>query len=309
MQSTSFALFVIMLLFAGPSDNTIKDRDSINPIIGNRSYLEKYGEHPELFADEILRIKTHFEYVEGILIATPQGSLTAKQRKARKRIITLLHEYAQAGIFPKNYDYPGERKPCFIDKNGTICAVGYLVAETGNHELALSINSRYQYSEVLEMNSPELLKWIEESGLTLEEVALIQPKYGPPQDNSYISPGYGITSGVLGGANVAFSVLNLYQLSQAERSKEIQMLGLATGIASTAIGIVTINEYCWECRNESRKALSVANIAMGTTSICISAYSLLTNRKKKNSELTWNFYCYPDDFDQLSVGFHLTKQL
>ncbi|MCH8331176.1 MAG: hypothetical protein IH946_07320, partial [Bacteroidetes bacterium] len=120
-------------------------------------------------------------------------------------MLNALKEYWQAGEFPKNYDYPGERRPCFIDKDRNICAVGYLVERSVNREFAETINSMFQYDYINSMDLPELLEWTEEHGFTLEEVATIQPTYGPPPGT--ISPLFGIGSSILNGFNIGFTTL------------------------------------------------------------------------------------------------------
>ena len=57
------------------------------------------------------------------------SDLSDEHQKKRKMALQFLHQYWTAGVFPINYDY-AERRPCFIDREGNICAVGYLVAKT-----------------------------------------------------------------------------------------------------------------------------------------------------------------------------------
>lgn len=155
-----------------------KTSDEVNPIIGNESYAYFFGKEPDDFTDEFLRVQTHLRYAEKILREKEVGHLNEEQKQSRARLLKLLNEYRQNGIYPANTKYPGERKPCFIDDSGRICAVGYLVEKTAGRQLAERINAQYQYSEISEMNIPELHQWIAESGLTPEEVATIQPTYG-----------------------------------------------------------------------------------------------------------------------------------
>jgi hypothetical protein len=70
-----------------------------------------------------------------------------------------------------------DRKPCFIDDGGNICAVGYLVEQTAGRAAAEAINARHQYDELLAMDDPTLLAWATKSGFTLTELAMIQPTY------------------------------------------------------------------------------------------------------------------------------------
>ena len=92
-------------------------------------------------------------------------------------MLNLLAEYIQIGRFPGNHDYPDQRRPNFLDKNGNICAVGYLVRKTSGEKLVKQINEKFQYATINEMHDPDLLNWALNSGLTLEKLATIQPMY------------------------------------------------------------------------------------------------------------------------------------
>src|SRR4051812_11333295 len=89
-----------------PSEN----RKTINTIIGDISFLEKFGHAPGLITDEELRIKTHLEYVEGDLRHKEVSGLSLELQQRRRQVVDLLRDYWQAGVFPRNYDYRNTRK-------------------------------------------------------------------------------------------------------------------------------------------------------------------------------------------------------
>lgn len=149
----------------------------INPIIGDQSFIAKYGYAPNEHTSNQLRIATHLEYAEYVLRSKDVSGLSTEQIQKRTHLLDLLHAYWTRGIFPKNDDVANERRPCFIDREGTICAVGYLVEQTAGHDAAELIGERFMYEEILDMNDPVVLNWIEECGLTREECAVIQPTY------------------------------------------------------------------------------------------------------------------------------------
>jgi len=302
-------LVLLFLLFFNGNTNWKADNwNTINSIIGNISYQHKFGEEPSFVTDEVLRIQTHLEYVENILRSKSTSELNAKERSQRLHMLDLLHAYWTAGIFPRNYDYPEETKPCFIDRDGTICAVGYLVTQTEGSDLAQEINDNHQYSEILDIDSPDLLAWINQSGLSIKEMAMIQPRYQIAGGYSYISPAYGSASSILGGANLAISAMNISQLSRFDRSRELQIVGLATGAASTTLGLATLlDDSYWNGSNKGRKNLSMINIAIGTAGMCIAGYSLLTNKKKTHSMASWSLYCYPENEEHVQVGFNFAR--
>ena len=162
----------------------------INPVLGDKSFFTLFSHTPTEETNEDFRISVHLYYVEKVLRDKSTDHLDAEKQQMREETLDLLHQYLIQGKFPKNYDYPNERKPCFIDKEGNLCAVGYLVAQTAGIEVAEMINQKYQYCDLYDMTEYLTLikNWAEERGLTLEECAMIQPTYGGVKWNAhYIS--------------------------------------------------------------------------------------------------------------------------
>jgi len=128
------------------------------------------------FNSETKYIQTHLKYVLHILNENATSHLNSEQLKSRKHLITVLANYREEGLFPINY-YKHERIPVFIDEHNTHCAVGYLLAETGNDDLAQAISKMDNYVWVKDLDLPEILEWQKSSGFTLEELKLIQGAY------------------------------------------------------------------------------------------------------------------------------------
>jgi hypothetical protein len=123
------------------------------------------------------RIQRHLEAVEQRLRAADTSHLSPEQQRERARNLDRLRAYWQAGVFPRNHAFLGERVPYFIDASETLCAVGYLVVESGFREVADEIFEHENNAKLLEMTHPALPGWIEASGLTAQEHAAIQPAY------------------------------------------------------------------------------------------------------------------------------------
>jgi hypothetical protein len=155
----------------------------VNLILGDISYESAFGHKPDATTDNNLRIRTHLEYVENLLRNKNVSDLSTNLQTKRNHLLDLLHDYWTNGVFPKNYDYVDQRKSCFIDKDGTICAVGYLLEQTTSRQVADEINSKHKYDELLAMNNLTVDNWVLTSGLTKEECAMIQPTYGGCQDS------------------------------------------------------------------------------------------------------------------------------
>lgn len=309
------SLTAAIMFFSFNTATSVDSRQQINPILGDKSFVNKFGHVPDAKTNEDLRIKTHLEYVEYLLRQKDVSNLTKKEQRKRNHLLDLLHDYWTAGIFPRNYDIADERKPCFIDKNGTFCAVGYLVEQTSGRQVAEQINSKHKYEKIYEMNDVAVDNWIANSGLTKEECAMIQPTYGPPPvyTNNYISPSYGITSSVLSGINLSFNTINSVQISKGAKDNTLPILGLLTGAGQVALGIGNFPKESWSygmyaTTNESQKVLSMVNIGFGTTTMILSTWNLIANRKPKSKSTAWNFYNFQTPDNKVGLAFALIKR-
>ncbi len=134
----------------------------------------------QICAREHARIRTHLCSVEERLHARNVQSLAPELRSARARHLDHLHIYWLRGEFPRNYDHPDQRIPCFIDRDGHVCAVASLMIASGYaaaaHEIAATTNNAF----IVDIRSAALDAWVAQSGLDKTELALIQPAYDPP---------------------------------------------------------------------------------------------------------------------------------
>ena len=291
----------------------------INAILHDESYVIATGHLPSPTVNETERIQAHLSYVESLL-RSAQPNLSATQLTNRATIINLLHQYWTAGSFPVNRDYPGERRPCFIDADGNICAVGYLIEQTKGRELAELINEKHQYDFLLDMHEPAIEEWANEYGLTLEECAMIQPTYGPPpaDQTTYadIKTGYGVSSGLLGGTNIA---VNLAHLSNRfKQNKTLSYFGLVTGTTQVILGLANtkrttnfsvINGGEYYTSYKAQNNLSYVNIAMGTTTIITSALNLALQKKMDCKKNALSLYSQPNYTNTVSMGFSFTRRI
>ena len=133
---------------------------------------------------ETARIRAHFDSVLAELGERSVGGLTSEQRARRATVIAMLRAYRDRGAFPRNYDFPGEATPYFVDREtGVLCAVAHLLESTGRRDIVdrvAAANNNVWVGELAE--DAELEGWLREHGLTLEEAARIQVPY--EQDNS-----------------------------------------------------------------------------------------------------------------------------
>jgi hypothetical protein len=175
--SLSMKSLLTTLIFAVIGFNSMATSTTINAVLGDQSFIEKHGYVPNSNTDDNLRIRTHLEFVEANLRMVSTEHLSSSARINREELLDRLHEYWTANIFPSpSISYEG-RKPCFIDSDGNICAVGYLIEMASGREVAEHINSKYKFEYLLKMNDPVIDNWASEHGFSLDELAQIQPTY------------------------------------------------------------------------------------------------------------------------------------
>lgn len=317
MKKIAFFLsLIVVVLHFSCHIKSIDKKQTVNPILNDISFVHKFGHQPNSTTDEDLRIQTHLEYVENLLRQKNISDVSPALYKTRLQLLDLLHNYWVTGIFPRNYDDKENRKPCFIDKDDRICAVGYLIEKTAGRQIAEDINHKHQYQTLLSMNDKTVDRWIETSGLSKDECAMIQPTYGglpaATYSNNYITPVYGITSSVLGGLNLSLNTLNAVQLSTGTTNKMIAIAGIITGAGQTILGASmfpkTTTGFYGNTTNESRKNLSMVNIALGTTTMILSTWNLITNRRPKCKKITWNLNSFETQNYNVGIAFSLIRK-
>jgi len=152
--------------------------DAVNAVLGDESYVKTFGALPDETASEQVRIESHLAYVEDLLRTQGVDGLTSQAREQRLILLDHLRVYREMGVFPQRQDAFPKRRPCFIDDAGNICAVGYLIEQTAGRELAERMNEKYQYAYLWDMQDDDLGEWVNSSGFSLKELAMIQPAYG-----------------------------------------------------------------------------------------------------------------------------------
>ena len=216
---------------------------AVNAIVGDASYYEAFGRAPDATTDEDLRIRTHLTYVLRHLRAVPLAKEPAGLRSARARNLARLADYIARGTFPRNPAWVTARTPNFLDAQGRICAVGYLVREDLGAAAVEAINCEYQFARIQQMESEALAAWQESSGLTMLELASIQPEYCPP---GTLGPCPGVVVGgsdrpgttseeiAFGSSNMALTAFNLIQIGRGKRSTVL-------GLGSVGFGLVGVS--------------------------------------------------------------------
>ena len=313
MKTSKFILTIFVLtILTSCNSKSSEINQTVNAVIGDISFFETFGNQPIKHTNEDLRLQTHLKYVENILRNKYISNLTKEQQQNRLKILDLLNEYWTAGIFQRNYDYPDQRIPCFIDKDGNICAVGYLIEQTAGRQIAEEINTEFKYEYLLAMNDPTVDSWIQSRGLTKEECAMIQPTYGPIVTDNYITPAYGVSSSLVGGLNLSLNTINRIQISKGDNNKTVAILGLISGAGQITLGALNYpkEQTTWGGTYiyPAQRNLSLINMGLGTSTMILSCWNLIRNRKPKEKSLSWNIYSFPTQDNNTGMAFSLRRK-
>ncbi|MBJ6109321.1 hypothetical protein JAO73_09875 [Hymenobacter sp. BT523] len=258
--------------------------DQVNVLVGNAGYVAATGHAPTTASTDDERVQAHLAYAERRLRQQPAVGLSPALAQRRARLLDLLHRYWVAGVFPRNYDHPEGRRPCFIDRDGRLCAVGYLVAETAGRPAAERINQVHQYDLIADMRTPVLADWVKTSGLTRAECALIQPTYGTPPPTEAEVKTYAVGSAVWGGVNVMLSAANASQFNRPDAGKGAAYAGVLSGTGQLLTGALRLPNdvrginWIGGTTYGTERTISYLNIGMGTATLALSAWNLISHR-------------------------------
>lgn len=173
-------LFSIVFLSAGAGEMVFDKLAELNKCWKEQQALpDLNGIKTDGFRTDRDWIRLHLSLVEQALRSRTVRELSSSQRQNRLRCLDLLHQYWEEGNFPRNEHY-SYRTPIFIDKHDNFCAAGYLVKMTGHEDVSRKIAANTNLAYVRDMKYPELTAWAKENGLTIDEIAWIQPTYAPP---------------------------------------------------------------------------------------------------------------------------------
>lgn len=161
--------------------------EPVNVIVGDVSFVERFHRPPEPRDDHdpSSRVRVHLAWVVRELRAHPEVEAPSVRRA---KLLDALERYTAAAEFPINRLH-SRRRPRFMDEEGRLCAVGYLIAITDGLGLAREIAARFEHEHLLDIDDPRLDAWIAGSGFTARELAMIQPMYGPPDGREAFATG------------------------------------------------------------------------------------------------------------------------
>jgi len=100
--------------------------------------------------------------------ATQVAELSAR----RAQMISWLRDYYEAGVYPT--DEGGRPISVFKDAHGVRCPMAELIARSGHQDLVDEIAAVDNKKRLADVKDGPLFDWMAESGLTIEEIAMVQ---------------------------------------------------------------------------------------------------------------------------------------
>ena len=232
---------------------------------------------PSSFEREDARLRRHFATVLDELRNRDLTGWPAARRFSRAHQLESLGRYARAGLFPRNVELL-RRTPIFVDPFGARCAMAYLIESSGGADLVRRVARTANHATIHELASdPELVAWLGQAGLDVEEAALIQPSYDFYQrkDDDDKVPSDGVmTSSVFVAAclGIPSIVVNLRESAGYERRAR-GAFGVLTGSGLLAAGIVDLS-HDGHLRPQGYVDLAIGSIATG-----LGAMKLVSGRR------------------------------
>lgn len=181
-------------------------------------------------ARERSRVASHLSRAEKFARENAPA-LDPSRALVRALLLRALREYREDGAFPQNHQRHCNT-PVFVDDRGTRCAVGHLLALSGQAPLVDKISSERNLATVHQLSDElGLAQWLDAAGLSLEEAALIQPTYGPTCSSAaqcFCGHFYPVPAGDAGPAQSASAVLECTLLSRTSARVDV-IHGTTTG--------------------------------------------------------------------------------
>ncbi|MCG8331348.1 MAG: T9SS type A sorting domain-containing protein [Chitinophagales bacterium] len=195
MKSNLLLLPGILFLMGLNSINA-QHYTSLNTAYGHLHCVNKeWAKHSDAVPDKDVqfnsdtdRIHFHLKTVIDYLSKNTPDNLSVEIKQKRLALLQSLEHYADRKVFPKNIHHT-ERRPYFIDHQGTHCAVGHLMAASGHSQLAQRIKSEHNFDYIKDIKTRGVAEWATASGFTIEDLAWIQPGYPPESIISAVGQG------------------------------------------------------------------------------------------------------------------------
>jgi hypothetical protein len=209
------------------------------------------------------RIQEQIERVERDLRDADVSQLSPAQQAARARNLDRLHTYHLQGVFPINDRFHHMRVPFFRDSRGTLCAMAYLIEQSGNGDFvdAVARTQNTAYIEELKEN-PTLQAWLHENGLSVLDAARIQPTYNFEDDKTAYTSDWSINSTVvMTGVSGSSLFLNRRHVG-GNKGRNRGLFGIIAGGLTLVLGITHLGD-----KNSDNQGMAIWNTVLGAATL------------------------------------------
>ena len=221
-------------------------------------------------AAEVARIRTHFDSVLAELPARDVSALSRDQAVHRSILLEALRSYRNRGIFPHNYDFPGQAVPYFVDrKTGTLCAVAHLLELTGRRDIVDRVARANNNVLVPQLaGDTAFTRWLTANGLSLSEAAFIQVPYaaGPSQAEVAAMTAGAVAGSLVIGTTAVTGLMNAFANGDGHRTR-VSKVGMVTGALTTAFGMGMLAQG-------AQRELGGSIMTVGATSLALALRAL-----------------------------------
>ena len=230
------------------------------------------------YAAERVRIRIRLDSVLGELRLADVARLSTGQRAVRADRIAALVRYRDRGEFPHNHDFHDAPTPYFVDHRGVICAVGWLLQQSGRQDIVDRVRMADNNVRVPELaGDAEFRAWLDASGLTLAEAARIQMPYdatpsddvSPSRTANRVNTAAALLSSGLGVASIAWNAM--------EKDGDHRRLRAALGFTAGAAGLAVAATRMPDARG-TPLAVGISSGAIGVASAVMATRALLGTR-------------------------------
>jgi len=104
--------------------------------------------------------------------AAPSSANLLELAQRRATLIGYLHDYREAGLFPR--DVTGMPASVFLDAQGVRCPMAELLHKAGRDDLVAAVAKEANTVRLADVHAGPLHAWMLGSGLTQEEISLVQ---------------------------------------------------------------------------------------------------------------------------------------
>jgi hypothetical protein len=116
-----------------------------------------------------------------------RAALRAKLAEQRAANLARFRAYRTAGVYPSNV-YKPELANVWRDQGGHYCAAATIIRASGQAALVARVAEQDNFIRLADVTSGPLMDWILTSGLTQDELALIQRPFRPVTPRPELRP-------------------------------------------------------------------------------------------------------------------------